>query len=303
MEASVVIPFYNAEATLTRAIDSVLAQQNVILEIILVDNNSTDKSYEIASAYANNHNNISLHLESTQGANHARNQGMLLAKKEWIQYLDADDELLPIKISNQLSINDINDIDVISSPITEHTDSDKKINYRVSDMNDIWLSLLRGKIGWTCSNLWRRSALLDIGGWNTNYTSHQEKELMARLIIEGKKFYFYNKSECIVHEQKKSISRSADFPLTGIKFMKFLTHYLKSNETLTPEREKAIHNQLYHKYLRAYKVNPKEAMNAMFNTRLKLDIIDMPIHHRIMTSMFGMQNTFRVLRIIGKKNN
>ena len=103
MEASVVIPFYNAEATLIRSIDSVLAQQNVTLEILLIDNNSTDKSLTIAQSYADKYPRVTLAIESNQGANHARNLGLSLATKEWIQYLDADDKLLPLKIFNQLS--------------------------------------------------------------------------------------------------------------------------------------------------------------------------------------------------------
>ncbi len=299
MEASVIIPFYNSKDTLARAIDSVLAQQGVQLQILLIDNNSDDDSNTIASSYATKYDEISLHLELKQGANNARNLGMLLAEKDWIQYLDADDELLPKKIYNQLSISTIDAVDVVCSPITELTNKGTTIKYEVSEMNDLWLSLLNGKIGWTCSNLWRRSALIDIGGWNTNYTSHQEKELMAKLIIERKQFYFYNQSESIVYEQKASISQRADFPLTGIKLMKFLTHYLKSNDILTKQREKAIHNQLYHKYLMAYKVYPEEALSAMHNTSLKLNLVDLPVHHRVLTSVLGLENTFKILKMLG----
>ena len=301
MEASVVIPFYNAEATLTRAIYSVLTQQNVTLEILLIDNNSTDKSLAIAQSYADKYPRVTLAIESNQGANHARNLGLSLATKEWIQYLDADDKLLPLKIFNQLSLDNLSQTDVISSPITEHTIEGKIINYSVSVLDDIWLSLLQGKIGWTCSNLWRKSALLDIGGWNTDYTSHQEKELMARLIMKEKQFSFYDQSECIVYEQNKSISNRADFPMTGIKFMKFLTHYFKSNDILGPKREKVIHNQLYHKYLMAYKVNPKDAIKAMFKTSLKLDLIDIPFRHQLLISIIGLHNTFSMLKVLGRK--
>jgi len=301
MEASVDIPFYNAEATLKRAIESVLAQKNVSLQILLIDNNSSDGSLEIAKSYVDQYSNISLHKESKQGANNARNLGLLLAEKEWIQYLDADDELLPNKLSNQLSIDHLNEIDVVVSPITEKTQKGKTINYEVAENGDIWLSLLQGTIGWTCSNLWRKSGLIDVGGWNIDYSSHQEVELMSRLIMEGKQFYFYNKSECIVYEQLASISKSADFPLTGIKLMKHLQNYFTSNETLTKERKKAIHSQLYHKYLMAYKLDPEKAKNAMFRTSINTHILDLPASHQLLNNLFGMQNTFRILKMLGRK--
>lgn len=296
MEASVVIPFYNADATLERAIESVLAQQNVDLQILLIDNNSEDRSYEIAQSYAKQYKQISLHKESKQGANNARNLGMLLSEKEWIQYLDADDELLPNKISNQLSISNIDSIDVVSSPITEQSNKGNIIHYEVSEMDDIWLSLLYGKIGWTCSNLWRKSALVDVGGWDIEYTSHQEVELMSRLIKEEKIFHFYNKSECIVHEQETSISKSADFPLTGLKLMKHLQDYFSVNDMLSDERKKAIHTQMYHKYLLAYKIDAEKAMEVMFGTTIDIGNIELPILHRVLLRTIGLKSTFRILK-------
>lgn len=301
MDATVIIPFFNAQDTLARAINSVLAQQKVELEIILINNNSTDASESIARTYSKSHKKITVHSESKQGANYARNKGMLLAKYQWLQFLDADDQLLPNKIYNQLSIDNISDIDIISSPISEITITGDKINYEVDDLKDLWLSLLTGKIGWTCSNLWRKSALLEVGGWSTHYTSHQEQELMAKCIIENKKFYFYNVSECIVFEQENSISTRSDFAITGIKFMQFILHHLQSNGALTMQREKAIQNQLYHKYLRAFKINSEEAMNAMFNTRLNLDMIDKPLIHQFLISIFGVNNTFRILKWVANK--
>ena len=301
MEASVVIPFYNSEATLERAIKSVLTQQNVDLQILLIDNNSEDRSYEIARSYADRYEQVTVHKESRQGANNARNLGMLLSQKDWLQYLDADDELLPNKIADQLSIINLDTIDVISSPIMEQSNKGNTIYYEVSELGDIWLSLLYGKIGWTCSNLWRRSALMDVGGWNVDYASHQEVELMSRLIIENKNFYFHNKSDCIVHEQIVSISKSADFPIAGINLMRHLQHYFISNDVLTKERKKAIHTQLYHKYLMAYKSDPKKAKDVMFRTSIDTSIIDLPTVHQILHRILPQQTAFFILRTLGRK--
>ena len=75
----------------------------------------------------------------------------------------------------------------------------------------------------------------------------------------------------------------------------------KSNDILGPKREKAIHNQLYHKYLMAYKVNPKDAIKAMFKTSLKLDLIDIPFRHQLLISIIGLHNTFSMLKVLGRK--
>lgn len=296
MEASVVIPFYNAEATLARAIDSVLNQQDVTLEIILIDNNSTDKSHAIASRYVNNHNNISLHIESKQGANHARNLGLLLAKKEWIQYLDADDEILVHKIYNQLSINNINDIDIILSPFREQTLTGKIIDYEVMDFNDVLLSLLLGKYGITTSLLWRKKSLDSVKGWKVNQTSHQEMELLFRLAINNKVFFYYDKIESIIHEQNNSISRSIGFPITGVKLLKDIESQLIKDNTLSAKREKAIQNQYYNKLLWAYKINPEETKPYLESIQLKLDLITQPWYHNVLIRLVGVEKTFAALR-------
>lgn len=296
MEASVVIPFYNAKDTLRRAIDSVLSQEGVRLEILLIDNNSNDQSQIIAQTYADKYDSISLYKETRQGANYARNLGLGLAKNKWIQFLDADDELLPNKIFNQLSITNIEFIDVISSPITEYTYDGQIITYSVSDMGDIWCSLLKGKIGWTCSNLWRKHALLEVGGWNNNYSSHQEVELMSRLIKGDKKFYFYDVSECIVHEQQKSVSKRIDFPLTGVEFLKSLEKYFRENGILSKKLITSLHTQLYHKYLMAFKIDSRKANDALGDLSIETKTVELPILHQLCIKLFGMQNTFRLIK-------
>lgn len=298
MEASVVIPFYNAEATLARAIDSVLAQQNVTLEILLIDNNSTDKSRAIAQSYVDKYKHIALSTEATHGANHARNLGLSLATKEWIQYLDADDELLPFKIFNQLSINDIKDNDVVLSPYREYTLSGNIIDYEIDSFNDIQLSLLLGKYGITTSILWRKKALEFVNGWNINQFSHQELELLFRLSINNRKFFYFNKSESIVHEQINSISNSTEFPISGVLLMKEIEEYFIQNKTLSIEREKAIQNQIYNKLLWAFKINSEETKPYLNLIKLKLDLIIRPWYHKILTRLVGIENTFAAIKWI-----
>lgn len=303
MEASVVIPFYNAEATLERAIDSVLAQEGVSLQILLIDNNSTDLSIDIAQSYANKHKNISLHREPKQGANYARNLGMGLAKKDWIQYLDADDELLPQKIVNQLSIANLETIDVILSPFREHTTDGTIIDYTINSFDDVHLSLLLGKYGITSSILWRKTAIESVNGWNEQLTSHQEMDLLFNLIINNRVLFYYDKSECIVHEQRRSISNSPDFPITGVLLVKRIEKYYNAHNMLTAEREKAIQNQYYNKLLWSYKVNSKKTKHYLGEVEFKLGLIDRPWYHSTLTSILGIEKSFAVLKWFSSVSN
>lgn len=99
---SVIIPVYNRENTIGRAIDSVLCQTYSSLELIIVDDGSTDGTVKRIKEY--NDNRIKLICsEKHGGANQARNIGMMNAKGEYIAFQDSDDEWLPDKLSIQLN--------------------------------------------------------------------------------------------------------------------------------------------------------------------------------------------------------
>jgi glycosyltransferase involved in cell wall biosynthesis len=97
---SIIIPCYNAAARLEACLQSCLRQTYPDLEIIVVDNNSTDGSLEIAYSLASTTSNqVRVLQEKQQGVNYARNCGLLQSQGDYIQWLDADDELTPNKIA------------------------------------------------------------------------------------------------------------------------------------------------------------------------------------------------------------
>jgi glycosyltransferase involved in cell wall biosynthesis len=96
MQISVIIPSYNRIQTLTRAIDSVLAQHSLVDEIIVVDDGSEDNT---AALVSQRYPNIKLIRQTNQGVSAARNTGIRQARFEWIALLDSDDSWLPEKIS------------------------------------------------------------------------------------------------------------------------------------------------------------------------------------------------------------
>ena len=90
---SIIIPFYNEEQYLSKAIDSAIAQSYIPTEIVLVDDGSTDESLAIARQYMDNHNNIQLVSVKNKGLGNARNVGMSVAKGVYLTFLDSDDQL------------------------------------------------------------------------------------------------------------------------------------------------------------------------------------------------------------------
>ncbi|MBI4892557.1 MAG: glycosyltransferase family 2 protein [Acidobacteria bacterium] len=96
---SVVIPAYNAEMTIRKALDSVLRQTIKPLEIVVVDDGSADGTVLAVQKYGSG---VKLLRQANQGAGAARNHGVEAALGDWIAFLDADDEWLPGKLERQL---------------------------------------------------------------------------------------------------------------------------------------------------------------------------------------------------------
>lgn len=88
---SVVIPVYNAESYIPRCIDTVLAQSFSELEIVIVDDGSTDHTSDILDWYAKNYQNITVIHQENMGVQIARNNGIMHANGEYIGFVDSDD--------------------------------------------------------------------------------------------------------------------------------------------------------------------------------------------------------------------
>ena len=91
---SVIIPFFNVERYLDECIQSVLNQKELSLEIIMVDDGSTDRSVSIVKKYMKEHREIKLLYSNHRGPGGARNLGVKHAKGEFIAFVDADDILV-----------------------------------------------------------------------------------------------------------------------------------------------------------------------------------------------------------------
>lgn len=92
---SIIIPFYNEEKQLKRALISSVNQTYKSVEIIVVNDGSTDNSLAIAKEFSDNYSNLSLYSQSNLGLSVSRNFGMEKAKGKYISFLDSDDELEP----------------------------------------------------------------------------------------------------------------------------------------------------------------------------------------------------------------
>ena len=113
MSLSIIIPVHNTEQYLDECLDSVLSEINTDDEIILVENGSTDHSWELCKNYAEKYNTVKAVQIGTAGVSKARNYGIRLARGKWITFLDSDDCLDSSIIHMARKLENNPDIDVV----------------------------------------------------------------------------------------------------------------------------------------------------------------------------------------------
>ncbi|PEG78941.1 glycosyltransferase, partial [Lactobacillus sp. UMNPBX17] len=113
-KVSIIVPIYNAEKYLEECIASITNQTYKNLQIILVNDGSKDKSWELCEKIKDTDNRISITTQSNSGVSVARNRGLELANGEWIMFVDPDD-ILDKKIVEDLLVNVSSKIDIVAS--------------------------------------------------------------------------------------------------------------------------------------------------------------------------------------------
>lgn len=223
---SIVIPVYNAEAWIDQAIQSVLAQDSthVPVEILLVENGSTDGSLEILEGYTQRHSNIRLLFEKNKGAGDARNCGLRAAKGKYVGFLDADDVLATDALGDLFSIAEADDdIDFATSSLVMFNEKEyrqpipfggtsavKTLNaYYIERDPDEW-SQLFFDFG-ACAKLYRRSFLEEkeiefptACNFEDNVFAYDVYLSAETIAVLKKPTYFYRKYEGLSGETQST---------------------------------------------------------------------------------------------------
>ena len=92
---SIILPVYNGAEVAGRAIESVLLQTYQNIELVIIDDGSTDESLSMCQKYANKYSFIHIYSIKNQGVSNARNYGIEVANGKYLMFLDVDDELVP----------------------------------------------------------------------------------------------------------------------------------------------------------------------------------------------------------------
>jgi glycosyltransferase involved in cell wall biosynthesis len=217
---SVIIPTYNRESFLSRAIQSVLSQTYSNWELLVVDDGSTDNTRKVVNEYIKKDNRIKYFYKENGGQGSARNLGIKHASGEYIAFLDSDDEWLPEKLELQIDLLEKND-DADFSFCDANFIIDEFVRSVVSlrpKTNDLFMEILTAQNGLLPSTLVvRRSVIESIGGFNEEemYRYIEDIDFAVRLSYK-RKFIYLNKSLVLYWTTKdKMIEGESDFKRIG----------------------------------------------------------------------------------------
>lgn len=225
MKVSVIIPVYNGEDSLPRAIDSVLGQKTKYsYEIIIVNDCSTDNTQNIIEEYSKKYENvIGIVNENNIGVNESRNKAIHQSKGEFIAFLDADDSWYENKIEKQVNVLSKNkDISLCFSDFSIFDHNDKFIcnNFQywkyfkkmIKPQQDfqicknIFSVVIKENIIGTSCVMVRKSELMKTDLFKSDLAYSQDWDLWLKLAV-GNSFAFINSPLMKYYMMPNSITR------------------------------------------------------------------------------------------------
>lgn len=231
-KVSVIIPIYNVAQYLHKCLKSVISQTYKNLDIILIDDGSSDDSYSIAKEYQEKDSRIRLFTQTNIGLIATRKRGIELAEGEIIGFVDSDDWIEPIMYERLVQCMEENECDLVSSGIyRDYADGSRKEWYDlypegvyVNLESAIYPSMLhdfkKNEMGLKCTlvnKLYRRQILQDIYGEIDTRVFYGEDALTIypyclrckRIYILNEAYYHYyirNNSMCRAANEKLAIN-------------------------------------------------------------------------------------------------
>lgn len=245
-KVSVLIPCYNAERWISQCVESALNQSWPELEVIVIDDGSTDGSAGILDNWSGRAQVI---CRENRGGNVTRNELLECASGEWVQFLDADDFLLPDKIEKQMEL-------VLSQPEAVVVYSPLKIEHQTKDGvifedwnphnlegdHDPWSYHLSWDLTQTGGALFHRVSLLEAGGWNEDQPCCQDNEVFFRLLKMGYHFVRCGYSGAIYRRFEGGSVSTRRMSLVRDEILRLVDEgerWLASRDELTQRRRQA----------------------------------------------------------------
>ncbi|MBL7983258.1 MAG: glycosyltransferase family 2 protein [Flavobacteriales bacterium] len=248
MRISVIIPCYNVERYVERAVESVFAQTHQDLQVITVDDGSTDGTPALLLELASRHTGrLTVVQQKNQGACAARNAGLERADGTYLQFLDADDVLLPLKLAHQLSIAEKNsspELVIGSSRIVDPSGTTVRTVVQTAGDRDPWMDLMSHGLNITSTNLWKRQAVQQAGGWSEGLGSSQEYDLMFRMLQHGARVVHDPEVLTEIHQRPGGQISQTSVDRNWVRFVELRARILDHLHTERPDLDLRPYQQV-----------------------------------------------------------
>ena len=235
---SVIVPFYNPGENLKKCLESLVNQTYHNIEIILIDDGSTDQSLEIATQYAKTDNRIILEKQKNQGVSSARNRGIEVANGDYFSFIDSDDYIELDTYEYLLNLLEEKRVDVVNY---EHyiTYSDKEIvhelsadSYGLFDKNQAQYQLLYN-VQFACNKLFPRKIIEDLKFDETILRG--EDTLFAKMAFDRANTFWFDRRPLYHYMQTEESAVRGKFRKTQLSIMKLYDVCIPFYEEKYPE--------------------------------------------------------------------
>lgn len=194
MECSIIIPCYNNEKTVVRAVESALANLEGRVEVVVVDDGSTDNSLSVLKPYRKK---IKIYSQENRGACVARNYGLAMSSGRFVKFLDADDILHENCLEEQCEQLRNSSQEVIVYGKAVWLDGDRiigcfPVDPTIKEGEVMTVAQVIEGAPLTSCPLHRREWLLKVKGWNPDCLRGQEYDLHVRMALHGARFVYRN---------------------------------------------------------------------------------------------------------------
>lgn len=195
---SILIPSYNAASYISETVESCLSQTYDKLEIVIVDDSSKDRTYEIAKSFESDRR-VKVYRQPSSGACRARNHAFEKCSGDYCIYLDADDVISPNFVESHLALLKEADDDCVSfcpwdrfcTNIKEatfpHLNQYKQYEEAFQLLLDMWNN---GNMLQTACYMVPRKLIVRSGGWDESVLKNQDGEFFSRILMLANKAYF-----------------------------------------------------------------------------------------------------------------
>lgn len=262
---SVIIPNYNRARFLPKVIESVRKQSYPNLEIIVVDDCSTDNSLAILSDLAKSYSNLKVfQVDKNRGANYCRNYGVKQAEGDYIAFLDSDDYFLEEKIEKQMAVLEAN------PQLTFVVSSFFQGGIHQLHEGPIYLKdvLRHNNLGGFSTLLVKKQAFFEVGGLDNDLPSNQDWDLYLKL-LEHNQGYKLAENLVTYDIQEDSISKSANKVLSGYQIVSQRAVQLNNKYGVLNKKDLEAY-QAYYLAMRFYKFDDVKTMRTHLIQSIKI---------------------------------